>query len=333
MVIKIFSFIWKLVLVFLVLLFIASHFSTAINTFAVSYVAQPARSFYAAVCNTAPIPYFEALAVALLLSIPFVIWRYISGRGSLSVLLRAVELCAVGYIITVGIDGAIPKAAPDYTPTDDEIISASEMLAENLNTLAEALPDEFYADYDDVRRAAGKYAREALGVEYTHIPTVKASIFEKLISRMDILAYYSPVTAEVIINGSMPGFIKTSSSMHELMHYFGVTREDDAIYHSYLASLLSEESTTKYSVALSAFVCIGAELYSSNESAYFKIVDNLAPRVKKDLEQRQTVVYKNGEYNRLSAALNDAVISSSDKRGSSSYSLAAGKLVRAVLAN
>ncbi len=333
MVIRFFSYIWKIVIVFLVLLFIASHFSPVIHNFAVLYVTQPARSFYAAVCNTVSVPLFEISAVLLVISIPFVIWRYISGRGGLSVLIRAVEICAVGYIITIGIDGAIPKITPDYAPTDDEMISATEMLAEELNTLSEQLRGNYYTDTEDVRRTAGKYASEFLGVEYTHIPKIKSSIFGQLLSRMDILAYYSPVTAEIVVNDRMPEFIRISSSMHELMHYFGVTREDDAIYHTYLASRISNNDTTKYSATLSAFVIIGAELYSADKSAYFEIMENLAPRVKKDLEERQAIIYKNGEKNQLSAALNDAVISATDERGSLSYSLAAGKLVLAVLEN
>ena len=93
---KIFSTLWKLVLSATVLLFIASHFSTVIHDFSTRYVTHPVRGFYAALCNTLPIPFFEIGAVILVLAIPFLIWRYVGGFGRITPLLLSLEIILFG---------------------------------------------------------------------------------------------------------------------------------------------------------------------------------------------------------------------------------------------
>ena len=100
---RIFYTLWKIVVTGIVLLFVASHFSTVIHDFSIRYVTHPVRGFYAAVCNTVSIPIFEIGAVLLVLIIPFLAWRYIMSYGGLAPMLIILEVIVLGYFITVGI--------------------------------------------------------------------------------------------------------------------------------------------------------------------------------------------------------------------------------------
>ena len=138
---KIFSLVLKLLLIFLLLLYAASHLSHSIHSFAAKFVAAPVRNLYSAVCNILPIPLFEILAVAVVVIAPFIVWRFLFGKGRLTLLTTAIQLVVIGYIITVGIDGAIPIEDTAYEPTEAEMVTALEKLSDELAELSPALPD------------------------------------------------------------------------------------------------------------------------------------------------------------------------------------------------
>ena len=66
---KVFSFLWRVFFIFLIVLFIAAHFFEEIYVFAAGKVALPIRNFYSAICNRFPFSVFEIGAMLFLLSI------------------------------------------------------------------------------------------------------------------------------------------------------------------------------------------------------------------------------------------------------------------------
>ena len=112
--------------------------------------------------------------------------------------------------------------------------------------------------------------------------------------------------------------------MHELMHFVGVSAEDEAIYHSVAAMIDSKNASVRYSGLLEAYVQVGITLYEINPEKYLEISHDLPPRAAKDLDLRR----KNSHVSELGDKLNDVVITLRDERGGESYKNAASYLVR-----
>ena len=320
---KIFSTLWKLVLSATVLLFIASHFSTVIHDFSTRYVTHPVRGFYAALCNTLPIPFFEIGAVILVLAIPFLIWRYVGGFGRITPLLLSLEIILFGYLVTVGIDGAIPDKKDSVTVDESTYASTLESIVAELNSIVPDLPESIDFPESEIRALTASYAYSTLDRHFTHIPRVKTTIFDKMTKSLGVVAYYSPATAEVILRRSLPIHLEISASMHELMHFVGITEEDVAIYHSVAAMMKSKNEYIRYSALLEAYTRIAAEVYEQNADRYIEISRKLLPRVTKDIASRRDVNVKS----ELGDKLNDVAITLHDGRGERSYKESASLLV------
>lgn len=330
MVKQVLSALWKTVFVLTVILFVGAYFFEPVYELAERRVALPARTLYAAVLNGVPLPVFEVGAASLLLAIPFVIWRYIKGKGSLGVLTLALELFVFGYIITVGVPSARPSQSEGGEASESDVLAAAELIGERLCGAADALGDGEEVDFSVLRRAVAEYAEATLSVSAAHTPRIKSTLSPALLSRLDILAYYSPATAEIISDPEQPSFMQAQSAAHELFHFFGVMREDEATYAAFAALSHSSDPYLYYAAYLSAFVSVGARLYKQSPDDYCIILDLLPPRVKKDLTERQTFVDKSADA-AVSATLNDAALCLYDARGGGSYSRAADLIIKALL--
>lgn len=312
---KIFSTLWKLVIASAVLLFIASHFSSVIHSFAMRYVTHPIRGFYAALFNTVSFPTFEIGAVILLISIPFFIWRYLYGIGSLKPLVVVLEFIILGYFVTVGIDGAIPYKAEEGSVADEGYSVALDNISDELSDISKDLPEEITVSDTIIRQLSADYAYRVLDRHITHIPKIKRTVFPVLLKKLGTKAYYAPVTAEVILDPDIPGVSSPYVSMHELMHFFGIMEEDGAIYHAIRAMFELGSAEIRYSALLEAFVRVGDKVYSNTPEKYLEIYSKLPPRVKKDVEEKLMRINKS----ELGDALNDKAIALRDKRGGASY--------------
>ena len=189
--------------------------------------------------------------------------------------------------------------------------------------LQDKLPEWNDLPEDEIRAAAAAYAYGKLDSHFTHIPRIKSTIFGRMLSDLGAYAYYAPVTAEVIVGNGLSSAHKISASMHELMHFVGVTDEDAAVYHSVIALLDSKNLSLCYSGLIEAYVHVGASLHEMDPDKYSEIYAKLPPRVTKDLELRRDNVRKS----ELGDRLNDAAITLRDPRGGASYKNAAPLLV------
>ena len=286
------------------------------------YVTHPIRGFYAALFNTVNFPAFEIGAVILLISIPFFIWRYLYGIGSLKPLVVVLEFIILGYFVTVGIDGAIPYKAEGESIADDGYVTALEKISEQLSAVSDGVSEEMGIPDSRVIKLSADYAYHTLDRHLTHIPKIKRTVFPALLKKLGTKAYYAPVTAEVILDPDIPAVSVPYVSMHELMHFFGIMEEDGATYHAIRAMVESGSLEMRYSAFLEAFVRVGERVYSDNPEKYLEIYGKLPPRVKKDVEQKLININKS----ELGDTLNDKALTLRDKRGSSSYENAAALL-------
>lgn len=284
------SILWKAVFIVLAVSLVLSHMSPSFSDAARAHISLPVRNFLAALTNGIGFPTFELIALFLILSIPFLVWRFILGRGRLSALLLVLQLFVGGYAVTEGIDLSAEPIEYAASPTDEEYLEALRLCAESLDGLDEVRDAD--EDYSRVGETVHRYALDTLGVSTSFIPRAKISVLSSLLTRLGTLAYYPPLTAEAIINADAPGFMRISSYSHELMHFFGIMRENEATFFSTVALISSEDSELEYAGYLTAYISIGSKVYGWKSEEYRKIEANLPTRVKKDLAERSDFLRK-----------------------------------------
>ncbi len=322
---KVLTFIYFSVLVFALTLFIFSCVNSRVSLVARELISPPVRSFYAYFTNFIDASVFEILLIVLVILIPFLVYRVILGRGRLMPLLLILSFFAFGYIFSIGIN-ATAKGREGREITGGEYIASLEYITDKLDMLAsEELPGgEEAIKFDE--KIALKIADE---LEIA-IPKAKASIFPSLLTRLGILSYYSPFTMEIVINDEAPSFIKTFSLYHELMHYLGIVREDEASFLSF--KLLSNEENREYvySAYLFAYVLVGARVYQLSADDYSSFYEKLPPRVKKDLKNRDDFLEKEEKLH-IGDKLNDTAVGMVDNRRGASYCDAAALIAEYIL--
>lgn len=276
-------------------------------------IALPLRSALAYLTRIAPFSIFEVL----LIGAPILLLALLA-HGHLSAVVTVAKLTLVGYVITLGIPSRLPPrvSEPDE-PTFSEYIRAAELVCDHLGTLS---PID-----GDMRRpaaeAAADYARRELCIEAAYTPVVKTSLAPAVLTDMGVLAYYAFPTAEVTVNGTAPDFMRTFSTAHELMHFLGVVREDEANLYAFISLADSGDDTLKFSAYLSAFVYLGAEIGAQNVDTYEQIYAQLPENARNSLKlRREFLADRDAKISDMSASLGDVTISLRDPRGAESYS-------------
>ena len=227
---------------------------------------------------------------------------------------------------------ALPSVREVYSykeTTHKENVNALTKIAEKLN---KSEGKEYEITDGDLSLFCNEYMSQVMGVESQRAAAIKKSLISPIFSKLGIIAYYSPLTAEIIVNNDAPRELYTSSCLHELSHYYGILSEDRADLYAYMIADQSQNDALIYSENLSAFARIGTLVAGISKEDYYRIYDKLATRVKKSLHDRQTFVNENGT-DHIASELNDAVITMRDARGAQSYRDSAYALVAYINGN
>lgn len=83
-----------------------------------------------------------------------------------------------------------------------------------------------------------------------------------------IAGIYIPFTAEANVNVHQPPLLLLSSGAHEMAHYLGFAREDEANFIAYLACIHSKDPCIRYSGVMLALIHCGNQLYKTDPIAY-----------------------------------------------------------------
>lgn len=126
--------------------------------------------------------------------------------------------------------------------------------------------------------AAGEYP--LLG-GYT--PRVKPVFASRVMSVLDIVGIYFPFTFEANINIDVPAYEIPAAMLHELAHYKGFMREDEANFIAYKASLVSGNDDFAYSGLMLALVHSTNALYSADRDAYWELTQQFDDGITADL--------------------------------------------------
>ncbi len=95
--------------------------------------------------------------------------------------------------------------------------------------------------------------------------TVYAS---EAMSYAGICGIYIPFTAEANVNIHQPPLLLLSSGAHEMAHYLGTAKEDEANFVGYLACLHSDDPSIRYSGIMLALIHAGNQLNDADSMAF-----------------------------------------------------------------
>ena len=122
---------------------------------------------------------------------------------------------------------------------------------------------------------AAKEAYNTLSEKYTFLKAAdirnKPLLSSKLFSRFMTTGIYIPFTFESNINVDVPKHTIPATMCHELTHFRGFMRENEANFIGYLACMMSERPDFKYSASLMAFEYAFPKLYKEDKELASKI--------------------------------------------------------------
>jgi hypothetical protein len=174
----------------------------------------------------------------------------------------------------------------------EELAALCGELVSTANTLRETLPEDengvmttaFASPYEGAAFAGRAYGR--LGADYPllggYTPRVKPVLSSRAMSHMNIVGIFIPFTYQSSVNIDVADYNIPSSMMHELSHYKGFMREDEANFIAWLACTHAENAEFAYSGTLLALLHATNALYDSDEELYREIMSPLSDAVRRD---------------------------------------------------
>lgn len=129
-------------------------------------------------------------------------------------------------------------------------------LTDDITTYFKLLPDA----YAKLGQAYPMFSRKAY--------PPKSVYASELMSYAGIAGIYIPFTAEANVNVHQPPLLLLSAGAHEMAHYLGVAKEDEANFVGYLACMHSDIPSIRYSGAMLALIHATNKLQDIDSSAY-----------------------------------------------------------------
>ena len=174
-----------------------------------------------------------------------------------------------------------------------ELAAMCFALAESTNASAEnVLRDEggvmlhsFGGYYEMAKAAADSFSslEDRFPALSGYTPRAKPVVFSRALSIADLVGVYFPFTFEANVNVDVPDYKIPSAMTHELAHYKGIMREDEANFIAYLACRESGNADFVYSGNMLALGHSLNALHRADPEAHGLAVETLSPLVAADL--------------------------------------------------
>ncbi len=103
------------------------------------------------------------------------------------------------------------------------------------------------------------------------------------LSWLDLGGVYFPFTFEPNVNVDMPDSVIPSTMMHEMSHFKGFMREEEANFLAYVACRESGNPDFVYSGNLLALIHSTNALYGADKDLFWQVMDGISPAVKADM--------------------------------------------------
>ncbi|MDR2932723.1 MAG: DUF3810 domain-containing protein [Oscillospiraceae bacterium] len=201
----------------------------------------------------------------------------------------------------------------------DELAALCGELVSQANDLREfvALDDDgvMVSSFSSHYQCAA-YAGEAFENLADHYPILKGYaprpkpvLMSRMMSYLNITGIYVPFTFEANVNIDTVDYNIPSSMMHELAHFKGFMREDEANFISYLACSASGHADFEYSGTLLALIHTSNALRSSDQDIYREIMGPLSEGVWADFAANRAYWRQfEGPVSEVSTAVNNTYL-------------------------
>ena len=182
---------------------------------------------------------------------------------------------------------------------------------------------------------AARDAYDSISNEYPFLggftPFAKPVLYSRALSHLDIVGVYSPFTMEANFNSDVPDYLKPAAAAHELAHFKGFMREDEANFIAWLVCRASGDADFIYSGDMLALVHATNQLRAAGPEDYNRIMSTLPDGVFADFAANREYWKRfEGKPAEISNSVNDAYLKSNRQAdGVRSY----GRMVDLLLAD
>jgi len=126
---------------------------------------------------------------------------------------------------------------------------------------------------------------------------------------MNIAGIYVPFTFEATFNADMPHANIPHTMLHELAHFKGFMREDEANFIAYLASREMDSPAFRYSGVMLALIHTGNALFAADRDLYFELSGGLNDGVWRDFDYNRAYWQQfEGRVAEVATAMNDVYL-------------------------
>ena len=177
--------------------------------------------------------------------------------------------------------------------TQEDLLSLSERMVTDLTVLESEVSwtpsGELSLTSIDLQQEVAK-AMASLGSEHPSLsgyyPNLKPIAYSRGLSYLGITGIYSPFTMEANYNVDVAAYGKPYTMAHELAHWKGFMREEEAGFIAFLACRTSDSKELQYSGLLSGLQYTLRALHSeATAEEYGRIYRSLPPHAKVELEK------------------------------------------------
>lgn len=258
----------------------------------------------------------------------------IAGVGyTLFTLLCGLNYHRLSFAAISGLD-VRPSATEELADACTELVLRANELRAGLAENDEGVMVMANGSYYDTS-AFAQDAYRFIGAEYEVLggftARPKPVLASRAMSYLDITGIYMPFTFEANVNVDVPDYWIPCTMMHELAHFKGFMREDEANFVSYLACTASGDDDFDYSGTMLALIHSSNALYSADRELYWPVMEQLSEGVRRDLSANSAYWKQfEGPVAQASSAMNDVYLKSNrQENGVKSY----GRMVDLVLAD
>ncbi len=281
-----------------------------VEAFFVRFIYRPLSFVIGSVSSLVPFSVTELLAVlgvgAVIFYLCRVIRRIVKSRRIKHELYRlfvnalcALSVAVFAFELCMGLN-YYRRTAADFMGlsvtggTTEELYELTSALAEDMKTYRQSLgEDENGAARlsDGDRYETSRAARDAykkLSQKYGFLKAAdirnKPLVSSRLFSAFMTTGIYIPYTFESNINVDVPEFTIPATMCHELTHFRGFMRENEANFLGYLACAESDRDDFRYSAALMAFEYCYPKLRQADKELASKVARGVPEGVLRDIQ-------------------------------------------------
>lgn len=286
----------------LVIVLIAKIDCRWVESFYFPFIYKPISSVIGFITSLFPFSLTEVLVLLAVLFFAFTVYRSVKNRYPFKkYLLNLVCTLSVAlflFEISMGLnyyrETVASKMGLETTLyTEDDLYALCETLVTDLNENRAKMSENkagvaVLSDKDRFETSkSAQNAYKLLSQEYPFLKAVnirnKPLVSSKLFSYFLTTGIYIPFTFESNINTHVPEFTIPVTMCHELTHYRGFMRENEANFLGYLACQKTDRADFKYSAAYMAFTYAYPRLHSDNPERAKELAKNLTRQVLTDI--------------------------------------------------